>query len=70
MFNHLPELEQFFHYRNLDVSTIKELARRWRPDLIKKMKKKGVHLTLEDIRESIMELQLYKNEFFVLSELD
>ena len=66
MFVHLPELEQFFHYRNLDVSTIKELARRWRPDLIKKMKKVGVHLTLEDIRESIQELQLYKKEFFQL----
>lgn len=69
MFVHLPELEQYFHYRNLDVSTIKELARRWRPDLIKKMKKKGVHLTLEDIRESIMELQLYKEEFFILNEM-
>lgn len=68
MFVHLPELEQFFHYRNLDVSTIKELARRWRPDLIKKMKKVGVHLTLEDIRESIQELQLYKDEFFNLVE--
>jgi oligoribonuclease len=66
MFIHLSELEQFFHYRNLDVSTVKELARRWRPDLIKKMKKVGVHLTLEDIRESIQELQLYKNEFFKL----
>jgi oligoribonuclease len=67
MFVHLAELEQFFHYRNLDVSTIKELARRWRPDLIEKMKKVGVHLTLEDIRESIQELQLYKNEFFELN---
>lgn len=68
MFVHLPELERFFHYRNLDVSTIKELARRWRPDLIQKMKKVGVHLTLEDIRESIQELQLYKNEFFMLMD--
>lgn len=66
MFVHMAELEQFFHYRNLDVSTVKELARRWRPDLIKKMKKVGVHLALEDIRESIQEMQLYKNEFFIL----
>ncbi len=68
MFVHMPELEQFFHYRNVDVSTVKELARRWRPDLIQKMKKVGVHLTLEDIRESIQEMQLYKNEFFILDE--
>ena len=66
MFIHLPELERFFHYRNLDVSTVKELARRWRPDLITKMKKVGVHLTLEDIRESIQELRLYKDDFFRL----
>ncbi|MFT4924308.1 MAG: oligoribonuclease [Phenylobacterium sp.] len=68
MFVHMPKLEEFFHYRNVDVSTIKELARRWRPDLIQKMKKVGVHLTLEDIRESIQELQLYKDEFFILDE--
>jgi len=63
---YMPELEDFFHYRNLDVSTIKELARRWKPEVLKKVKKKGEHLALEDIRESIMELNLYRTEFFNL----
>jgi oligoribonuclease len=70
MYVHMAQLEAFFHYRNIDVSTVKELARRWRPDLLKKMKKVGVHLTLEDIRESIQEMQLYKNEFFILEQPD
>ncbi|WP_199610922.1 oligoribonuclease [Flocculibacter collagenilyticus] len=61
---HMRELEDFFHYRNLDVSTVKELARRWRPDIIQSIQKKGVHLALEDIRESIQELQLYRQHFF------
>ncbi len=64
LFMHMPELENFFHYRSIDVSTIKELARRWKPELPKKVKKQGTHLALDDIRESIMELQLYKDEFF------
>lgn len=63
---YMPELEDYFHYRNLDVSTIKELARRWKPDVLKKVKKKGEHLALEDIRESIMELNVYRTEFFNL----
>jgi len=63
---YMPELEDYFHYRNLDVSTIKELARRWKPDVLKKVKKKGEHLALEDIRESIMELNIYRTEFFNL----
>ncbi|PAJ72598.1 oligoribonuclease [Pseudoalteromonas sp. NBT06-2] len=63
---YMPTLEDFFHYRNLDVSTIKELARRWKPDILKKVKKKGEHLALEDIRESIMELKIYRTEFFNL----
>lgn len=66
MFVHMPELEAFFHYRNLDVSTVKELARRWRPELVYDYKKKGVHLALEDIRESIDELSRYKEKFFNL----
>ncbi|WP_018691548.1 oligoribonuclease [Algicola sagamiensis] len=63
---HMEELESYFHYRNLDVSTIKELARRWRPELLQNFKKKGTHLALEDIRESIQELQMYHDLFFDL----
>ena len=63
---YMPTLEDFFHYRNLDVSTIKELARRWKPEVLNKVKKKGEHLALEDIRESIMELKIYRTEFFNL----
>ena len=55
--NEMKGLEAYFHYRNLDVSTLKELMRRWRPDLMAGFKKKGIHLALEDIRESIEELK-------------
>lgn len=61
-----PEFEAFFHYRNIDVSSIKELARRWKPELLDKVKKKGVHLALDDIRESIEELKVYREHFFVV----
>ncbi len=63
---YMPELEDFFHYRNLDVSTIKELARRWRPDVLAGVKKKGSHLALDDIRDSIDELRHYRATFFEL----
>ncbi|KRW82113.1 oligoribonuclease [Marinobacter sp. P4B1] len=63
---YMPELEAFFHYRNLDVSTIKELARRWRPDVLDSVKKKGSHLALDDIRDSIEELRHYREHFFKL----
>jgi len=63
---YMPELEDFFHYRNLDVSTIKELARRWRPDVLGGVKKKGSHLALDDIRDSINELRHYREHFFKL----
>jgi oligoribonuclease len=63
---HMLTLEEFFHYRNIDVSTIKELARRWKPELVANYKKKGVHLALEDIRESIDELKRYKDLFFTI----
>ncbi|GHD53516.1 oligoribonuclease [Marinobacter persicus] len=63
---YMPELEAFFHYRNLDVSTIKELARRWRPDVLDGVKKKGSHLALDDIRDSINELRHYRETFFKL----
>jgi len=58
----MPELEQYFHYRNIDVSTLKELARRWAPGLAK-FNKENKHLALEDIRESIAELKHYGDYF-------
>ncbi len=63
---YMPQLEAFFHYRNLDVSTIKELARRWRPDVLAGVKKQGSHLALDDIRDSINELRHYRDTFFKL----
>ena len=61
--NYMPELEAFFHYRNLDVSTLKELARRWKPEILDGFKKENKHLALDDIRESIAELQYYREHF-------
>ncbi len=55
----MPELEAYFHYRNLDVSTLKELARRWYPKVFDGLDKKGAHQALDDIRESIEELKYY-----------
>jgi oligoribonuclease len=60
---YMPELEDYFHYRNLDVSTVKILAQRWRPELLAGFSKKGAHLALDDIRESIEELQYYRDTF-------
>ena len=60
----MPKLEAYFHYRNLDVSTIKELARRWQPDLLDGVKKNGAHLALEDVKDSIEELKHYRAHFF------
>ena len=60
---YMPQLEAYFHYRNLDVSTLKELMRRWRPELMSGVSKKGAHLALDDIRESIEELQYYREVF-------
>jgi oligoribonuclease len=57
---HMPELERYFHYRNLDVSTLKELARRWAPDVLAGFTKKSTHLAIEDIRDSIAELRYYR----------
>lgn len=59
----MPDLEAFFHYRNLDVSTLKELARRWCPDLVSGFVKKETHLALQDILESIEELKYYRQHF-------
>jgi oligoribonuclease len=59
----MPALEEWFHYRNLDVSTLKELCRRWRPDLMKGIPKEGKHEALADVHESIMELRYYREHF-------
>jgi oligoribonuclease len=58
--NHMPRLEAFFHYRNLDVSTIKELARRWKPAVLDNVKKNQSHTALADVHESIDELLVYR----------
>ncbi|HRJ51500.1 MAG TPA: oligoribonuclease [Candidatus Thiothrix moscowensis] len=63
---HMPELEKFFHYRNLDVSTLKELANRWVPGLTDKFKKESKHLAMDDIRDSIDELKFYREHFIRL----
>jgi oligoribonuclease len=59
----MPALEDHFHYRNLDVSTLKELARRWRPELMKGVPKEGKHEALADVYESIAELRYYREHF-------
>ena len=61
---HMPKLERFFHYRNLDVSTLKELARRWAPGVASGFTKRGAHLALADIHESIRELRHYRAKLF------
>jgi oligoribonuclease len=66
MARHLPELEAFFHYRNLDVSTLKILMLRWRPELESGITKTGAHLALDDIRESIDEMRYYREHFLRL----
>jgi oligoribonuclease len=66
MARHLPQLESYFHYRNLDVSTLKILMNNWRPDLIAGIKKTGAHLALDDIRESIEEMRYYRQHFLRL----
>ena len=63
MARHMPKLEEFFHYRNLDVSTLKELCRRWKPELIAGFKKHQLHTALADIRESVEELRYYREHF-------
>ncbi|MGQ5524866.1 oligoribonuclease [Chitinimonas sp. PSY-7] len=59
----MPELETWFHYRNLDVSTIKELCKRWKPEVAKGLKKTGRHEALADVYESIDELKYYREHF-------
>jgi oligoribonuclease len=61
--NYMPQLEAYFHYRNLDVSTLKELARRWKPEVLSSFKKAQSHTAMADIHESIDELQHYRTHF-------
>jgi oligoribonuclease len=62
----MPDLERYFHYRNLDVSSLKELARRWAPAVAAGVRKNSTHLALEDIRDSIRELEHYRQHFLRL----
>lgn len=61
---YMPELEAFFHYRNVDVSTLKELSKRWRPEVYKAFKKRQLHTALADVHESIDELEHYRQHLF------
>lgn len=63
---YMPKLEGYLHYRNLDVSTIKELAVRWRPDVSEGVVKKGAHRAIDDVKDSIDELRHYRDNFFSL----
>ncbi len=67
MARHMPQLEAFFHYRNLDVSTLKILMQRWRPELANGVSKTAAHLALDDIRESIEEMRYYREHFLRLN---
>lgn len=68
LFKYMPELADYFHYRYLDVSTVKELASRWKPEILDGFKKQNTHLALDDIRESIAELAYYREHFIDLSK--
>ncbi len=70
LFRYMPKLEGWMHYRNLDVSSIKELARRWRPDIRDAFTKRNTHRALDDIRESIQELRHYRECFFKMERDD
>jgi oligoribonuclease len=63
MARYMPELEAYFHYRNLDVSTVKELCKRWQPEIAKGFKKRSAHTAIADIEESIEELRYYRTHF-------
>ncbi len=66
----MPGLERYFHYRNLDVSSLKELAKRWAPEVAASVKKSGAHLALDDIKDSIEELKHYREHFIKLPKND
>ncbi len=67
LYRWMPEVERYFHYRNLDVSSVKELCNRWAPQIAQGLKKKSTHQALQDIRDSIDELRYYRDNFFKLS---
>jgi len=64
LYRYMPELEAFFHYRNVDVSTLKELAARWAPEVKKGFKKTAAHIAMDDVKESIAELSYYRTHLF------
>jgi oligoribonuclease len=66
MARYMPELEAYFHYRNLDVSTLKELAKRWKPQILAGLTKQGSHQAMDDIRDSVEELKYYREHFIAL----
>lgn len=66
LYRYMPQLAEFFHYRNLDVSSLKELVKRWRPSLMNQIKKESKHLALDDIKDSIDELAFYRDNFINL----
>lgn len=66
LYKYMPKLAEFFHYRNLDVSTLKELASRWHPVLLKGFNKESKHLAMDDIKDSIAELDYYRKHFLRL----
>lgn len=66
LYKYMPDLADYFHYRHLDVSTLKELANRWKPEILTQFKKRNTHLALDDIRESINELKFYREHFIKL----
>jgi len=66
MANYMPALEDYFHYRNLDVSTLKELCKRWQPQIARAFNKRGAHTALADIIESIDELRHYRDHFLIM----
>ncbi len=65
LYPYMPELNGYLHYRNLDVSTLKELAMRWRPEIMAGFEKRNTHKALDDIRESIEELKYYRRTMFI-----
>jgi len=64
----MPTLEAYFHYRNLDVSSLKELVKRWSPAVLNSLQKRGAHLAMDDIKDSVMELQHYREHFIKLPD--
>lgn len=68
LYKYMPTITDYLHYRNVDVSTIKELAKRWEPEIIKGFDKKSAHTALADIRESIEELKYYRDQLFALND--